>query len=112
MMKKWIVNAIWLLMAVMGQISHAHQCHGDPRMAYEALIAKETQAKTMSERININTATAGELATLHGVGAKTAQAIVDYRQMFGGFQSVEDLVKVKGIGQKTLDKNRHRLSVY
>lgn len=101
-----------MLMSLVSVSSFAYQCYGDPKLAHQALIAKETQAKTMSERININTATAGELATLHGVGAKTAQAIVEYRQMFGGFQSIEDLTHVKGIGQKTLDKNRHRLSVY
>lgn len=89
----------------------AEQCYGDPKLAYQALMAKQTQAKTASERININTASAGELATLHGVGAKTAQAIVDYREMFGRFDSVDDLTQIKGIGAKTLEKNRHRLTV-
>lgn len=93
-------------------ISHANQCYPDPKIAYQALIAKNTAQKQVDERININTATIGELATLKGVGAKTAQAIVDYREMFGRFESVDDLARVKGIGAKTLEKNRHRLVVY
>lgn len=101
-----------LSVAFLSDFAFANQCYSDPRLAYQALIAKQAQTKTDSERININTASVGELATLQGVGAKTAQAIVDYREMFGRFESVDDLTKVKGIGQKTLEKNRHRLVVY
>lgn len=109
MKNKYIIWAFGLMVAIS---TYANQCYSDPRLAYQALIAKQTQAKTDSERININTASVGELATLQGVGAKTAQAIVDYREMFGRFEHVDDLTKVKGIGQKTLEKNRHRLVVY
>lgn len=109
MKNKYIIWAFGLMVAIS---THANQCYSDPRLAYQALIAKQTQTKTDSERININTASVGELATLQGVGAKTAQAIVDYREMFGRFERVDDLTKVKGIGQKTLEKNRHRLVVY
>lgn len=102
----------WLVMVFVVSSAYANQCYGDPKLAHQALLAKEAHTQAMSERININTATAGELATLTGVGAKTALAIVDYREMFGGFASVEDLMQVKGIGKKTLEKNRHRLVVY
>lgn len=108
-----LVVRLWFLMMVLTISSaYANQCYGDPKLAHQALLAKEAHAQAMSERININTATAGELATLHGVGAKTAQAIVDHREMVGRFESVDDLTKVKGIGEKTLAKNRHRLTVY
>lgn len=90
----------------------ANQCYGDPELAYQALAIKQTTQKAISERININTASAGELATLTGIGAKSAQAIIDYREMMGRFKTVDDLTKVKGIGEKTLEKNRHRLTVY
>ncbi len=55
------------------------------------------------ERININTATAQELQTLPKIGPKTAAAIIKYRKQHR-FQKIDDLVKVKGIGKKTLAK--------
>lgn len=61
--------------------------------------------------IDINTATLEEFETLPGIGPKTAQAILDYRQANGGFKSVEDLLNVKGIGEGTLAKIRDWVTV-
>ena len=61
--------------------------------------------------VNINTATAAELQTLKGIGAKKAADIVAYREQNGPFKTVEDLVKVKGIGPATVEKNRAELTV-
>lgn len=55
-------------------------------------------------RIDINAATAEELDTLPGIGAAKAQAIVNEREKNGRFRSVEDLLRVKGIGPKLLEK--------
>ena len=61
--------------------------------------------------VNVNQASANEIATaLTGVGLKRAQAIVDYRDQFGPFQSAEELLEVKGIGKATLEKNRSKLA--
>ena len=62
-------------------------------------------------KININTATAQELATLKNVGPKTAERVIAYRQANGQFTSVEELANVKGIGDKTIEKNQDRLAV-
>ncbi|WP_440975210.1 ComEA family DNA-binding protein [Pseudoxanthomonas winnipegensis] len=63
-------------------------------------------------RVNINTADAAALdATLLNVGASKAQAIVDYRKANGPFKSAEELAMVKGIGLKTVEKNRDRIEV-
>ncbi|HFD91851.1 MAG TPA: hypothetical protein ENJ22_01015 [Gammaproteobacteria bacterium] len=65
-----------------------------------------------AQPVNINTADAQALAAaIKGVGSKTAQAIVAYRREHGPFRSVDDLVKVKGIGQAILERNRAVLTV-
>lgn len=61
--------------------------------------------------INLNTATASQLEALNGVGAAKAEAIVAYRNAHGGFKSVDELANVKGIGDKTVEKNREQMSV-
>ena len=66
----------------------------------------ETLAPSTPELLNINTASAEELQTLPNIGAQMAQRIIDYREQYGEFASVEDLQKVKGIGAKTLEKLR------
>ena len=50
--------------------------------------------------INLNTATAAQLETLPGIGKATAERILEYRQKSGGFKKVEDLMNVRGIGEK------------
>lgn len=65
-----------------------------------------------SDTVDINSASAETLAAaIDGVGARRAQAIVDYRQMHGPFRSVEDLLAVRGIGPKLLEASRARLTV-
>ena len=63
------------------------------------------------EKININTATADELMQLNGVGPQYASEIIAYREKFGPFKMPEDLMQVKGIGQKTFEKNREIIIV-
>lgn len=54
-------------------------------------------------RVNINTATAEELQVLPGIGAVKAQAIVDYREKYGGFGGEYELLAVSGIGLDTME---------
>jgi competence protein ComEA len=57
--------------------------------------------------IDINTADAATIAKeLKGIGLSRAQAIVDYREKNGAFKSIDDLRKIKGVGDKTLELNR------
>jgi competence protein ComEA len=62
-------------------------------------------------KVNINTATVEQLATLPGVGAKLAARIVEYRQKSGGFKATQDLMNVKGVGEKNFQKIQGYLSV-
>jgi competence protein ComEA len=61
--------------------------------------------------VNLNTATAGELEALPGIGAKKAEAIVEARKARGGFKSVDELVDVRGIGPAQMEKLRPHLRV-
>jgi competence ComEA-like helix-hairpin-helix protein len=59
------------------------------------------------QQVNINRADATTLAaSLNGIGPKKAEAIVVYREQHGSFKQIEDLALVKGIGPKTIEKNR------
>ncbi|EEW07212.1 conserved hypothetical protein [Vibrio mimicus VM603] len=77
--------------------------------------AEETNPTAQTEEgivitVNVNTASAEELATLlKGIGLKKAQAIVDYREANGPFISIDDLTKVKGIGEATVRNNATRI---
>ncbi|MBR5753148.1 MAG: ComEA family DNA-binding protein [Clostridia bacterium] len=62
-------------------------------------------------RVNLNTATIEDLKTLKGIGDAKAQAILDDRTENGPFTSVDDLTRVSGIGQKTLDGLRDQITV-
>lgn len=61
--------------------------------------------------VSINTAGLDELVLIPGIGKTTAQNIIDYRDSNGLFQSVDDLLRVKGIGVKTLEKIREYITL-
>ena len=63
------------------------------------------------EKININTAPLEELMKLDRIGPKYAQRIIDYRENVEPFKTPEDIMKVKGIGPKTLEANKDRIIV-
>ena len=62
--------------------------------------------------VNVNTADAAAIAEeLKGVGLKKAQAIIEYRTTNGDFKTIESLTEVKGIGLKTVEKNRENIQL-
>lgn len=62
-------------------------------------------------KININQADLTQLQQLSGIGEKKAQAIIDYRNENGSFKTIEDLAKVTGIGEKTVEKLRDSITI-
>jgi competence protein ComEA len=74
--------------------------------------AEEMAVAGQAQSVNINSADAETLAhNLVGVGLSRAQEIVRYREAYGPFYSVEDLMEVRGIGRSTLEKNRDRITL-
>ena len=61
--------------------------------------------------VNLNTATTSQIATLPGVGEKAAQRIIEYREKNGGFKKIEELMNVKGIGEKSFLKLKPLITV-
>ena len=65
----------------------------------------------VSAPVNLNTATVEMLEKLPGVGPATAKRIVEYRQKNGGFKKIEELMNVRGIGEKSFLRMKPRLTV-
>jgi len=71
--------------------------------------ARSTPA--VSAPLNLNAATIAQLEALPGIGRATAERIVDYRQKNGGFKKAEDLMNVRGIGEKNFLKLKPLITV-
>ena len=66
---------------------------------------------TTASPVNLNSASAAQLQTLPGIGASAAQRILDYRQKNGSFKKIEELMNVKGIGEKSFLKLKPLITV-
>ena len=101
----WIFAALTLAFLLAIGLSFARQglYEPAPEESYRVFTARQTEDQTpAAEYININTASAEELEKLEGIGPALAEEIVVFRQKNGPFTCAEDLLKVSGIGEKTL----------
>lgn len=67
--------------------------------------------QTSGQIVNLNTATAVDLQKLPGIGARTAGRILEYRQKNGPFKKIEELMNVRGVGEKNFLKMKGRITV-
>ena len=102
-MRRDSLSAILMLALLAGAVPAAAQ-----EKAAKPKAAASAQATSI---VNLNTATAAELQTLPGVGAATAKLIIDHRQKNGGFKKIEELMNLKGIGEKSFLKIKPRVTV-
>ena len=72
---------------------------------------KPPAAAPSTEVINLNTGTTSQLAALPGIGVKTAELIVQYRVKNGPFKKIEEIMNVRGIGEKSFLRIKDRLTV-
>src|SRR6266851_675007 len=71
----------------------------------------EAKKKPPAKPVNINTATSEELQQVPGIGPATAEKILQMRKSYGPFKSVDDLLAIRGLGPKRLEKMRKYLTV-
>ena len=82
-----------------------------PLVAQRAGKPPITARVVSNEVINLNSATATQIATLPGIGLKTADLVVQYRTKNGPFKKIEEIMNVRGIGEKSFLKIKDRLTV-
>ena len=86
-------------------------CISSPLVAQRAAKPPVAAAAVPTEVVNLNSATAAQIATLPGIGPKTADLVVQYRVKNGPFKKIEEIMNVRGIGEKSFLKIKDRLTV-
>lgn len=74
-------------------------------------VMAQKSAPAPTEKININSATSEQLQSIPGIGPATAKSILEYRAKVGKFNKIEEIINVKGIGEKKFQKIKDRLAV-
>ncbi|MBM7577716.1 helix-hairpin-helix domain-containing protein [Jeotgalibacillus terrae] len=78
----------------------------------EKISEEAVNQAVQSDKININVATSTELETIPGIGPSKAAAIIQYREENGYFKSIEDMMNISGIGEKTFEQLKEFISTF
>ena len=92
-------NIAWTMLLILGLA-----------LAPASALAQKSKAPS-TEKVNINTGTLEQLQTLPGIGPSTAKKIIELRTKNGKFSKIEEILNVKGIGEKQFQKMKDRLIV-
>ena len=87
------------------------EARGNAHSAEETRAAAVSKEKKSEGKININRASAEELQKLKGIGPSTAKSIILYREEYGAFSEIEEIMNVKRIGEKTFAKIKEQITV-
>jgi competence protein ComEA len=98
-----MIRMLTALALVLGMGASAAAAQDEARRA--------TAPATAAMIVNLNTASASQLEGLPGIGKSTAERIVEYRQKSGGFKKVEELMNIRGIGEKSFLKLKPLVTV-
>lgn len=108
--KKGLPPALWALFAAFYLVVILAAVRDIPDILLPSA-EKTTVTTPVSDKININTATAAQLSLLPGIGEVLAGRIVEYREQHGSFASTEELKEVSGIGDKKWEAIRDYVTV-
>lgn len=110
-MKKTLLSLLTISSFALSGASLAMDNNPSNKTDSSVSASQSADTKQVIESVNINSADVELLTQLTGVGKKKAEAIVEYREFYGKFTSAEDLLNVKGIGEKILKQNENRISL-
>ena len=91
------------VLAVAGTLLAGNLAYANP--------AKDVKIENPAKVVNFNTATSEELQSIRGIGPAIAGRILEYRKEHGRFEKIEDVAKVRGIGEAKLQKMKTQVSI-